>query len=344
MITVLNFCNHDRDQALNLLRWIGELGGVSGHELILQGTQQVAREGLHTELISEAKKSFASVEYFMPYTEDERGWPQSPNHAWQECVIHMRELFAKRPAGSITPAWLWIEPDCVPLRSTWLDELEDGYKKAGKPFFAAEVLHPRRRLSGIAIYPAMVNSYLMKRRMSDLSLRSEKGEAWDVYFSPEWIEFTHFTNLIQNTLFQSRNPDSLPTFSDHDSMSLIHPAACLFHRCKDRTLIDRLRAQMEQNKRIDAASVAISTNGSGGSGSLPEIDAEKESLRQQLEEMKRRLEAHQPPAPVAPAAVVEPPKRSYGKRIKQKRVRTPEQIAADHERMAKVRAGRKVAA
>lgn len=337
MITVLNYCAADRDTALNLLRWIGQLGGAGKHELILQDCQQVVRAGLHTELLTEAKKHFANVEHFTPFTEDERGWPQSANHGWLQAVIHMRELFAKRAQGSVLPAWLWMEADCVPTSFTWADALEAAYPKANKPFMAAEVLHPVRRLSGIALYPARVSSYLRHRRLGDLTMRSGKGEAFDQYYSPEWIEFTHFTKLIQNVHFTA--PNVPPTFPDAASLSLLDPEAVLFHRCKDGSLIERLRERMAA-----APKPVVLFTGGGGSGHIAmdnpiaiphEVSmepTEMELLRKQVRDMQEQLSVK----------IKDAPRKLGGGR--KKRERTLEQVAKDKERMARVRGARKATA
>lgn len=330
MITVLNYCHTDRDQALNLLRWIGQLGGVSNHEIILQSNQQVLRDGTQNELIVEAKKHFGNVEHFTPFTEDERGWPQSPNHGWLEAVIHMRELFAKRAANSVLPAWLWLEPDCVPIKSNWLDALEAEYKEANKGFLAAEVTHPRRRLSGVALYPAIVSRYLRHRRLGDLSTRSDKGDAWDAYYSPEWIEFTHFTKLIQQMHWHS--PEVAPTFPDQDSLSIIHPETLLWHRCKDGTLIERLQERIipalppvvEVASEVERKPVYTPPP-----APEPVIDEEKELMRAKIKEMEAKLAV----------TVTHVGGNRYGG--KKKKVRTLEEVARDKERMARARAGRK---
>jgi len=274
----------------------------------------------------------------------------------------MRELYAKRPQGSVLAAWLWMEPDCVPLVSDWLDRLEAGYKSADKPFFGAEVTQPKRRLSGVAMYPAMVVSFLRHRKLSDLSERSQRGEAFDAYFAPEWLQFSGFTNLIQNVALQSRNPDVSPTFKDSESLSLIDLEAVLFHRCKDGTLIDRLEERLPV-KKDEAAELTIGTriavleslqSNKGAfddagrkmiedmEGEIkrlkalspvleiePVMDEEKELLRAKVKELERKLSV----------TVTDTGKNGFGK--KKKRVRTLEQIASDKERMARARAGRK---
>lgn len=277
MLLVLNFCHSDRDLALKLLQWCGELQCGAKHDLLLHFSQQVKRTDQHLELEELAKKHFLSVSTATPPTEDERGWPHSPNHGWMSALQIVRERIMK--------PWLWLEPDATPLTRECFDAIEAEYVRVNPPpavvktdvkpmfgakqkaeppppktfpFMGAEITSPAHRMSGVAVYPPQVVSFLHKRLLSDLvAVRSRFGaemgpreEAFDSYFAAEILPYCHFTPLIQNVHLTSRDPDIAPTFPTMESLSLLDPRAVLFHRCKDGSLIDRLR---ERRGELDSS-------------------------------------------------------------------------------------------
>lgn len=270
MIALLNFCSKDQQQALSLLRWINTLGGTKPHDLILHFSQSVKRAENFQELVIEAEKGFASVSTVVVDGEDERGWPWSPNHAWMNALRIIREKIMK--------PWLWMEPDCCPTKSTWLDQIEVGYTAAGKPFMGAEVRAPALRMSGIGVYPPMVVSYLVKRHLPDLFVRKE---AFDAYFAPEIVPNCHFTKLIQDVLYTSREPDVTPTFPDEASLSMLDPQAVLFHRCKDDSIIRRLTERQGELDSSESHKLA-----SAGSIPAPDTGPTREELMAEIERLK----------------------------------------------------------
>lgn len=280
MIVVLNFCHHDRDQALKLLKWSGVLQCGKRHDIILHFSQQVRRTDVHLELEEEAKKHWLSVSMASPTTEEERGWPYSPNHGWMSALQLIREKIMK--------PWLWLEPDAVFLTGDCLDLLDKEHARVNPeidpksknppkvfPFMGAEVTSPAHRMSGVAVYPPSVVTFLQKRKLIDLVADRGRGmgqreEAFDSYFAPEWLPNCHFTPLIQQIHWTS--PDVEPTFPDQASLSLLDPRAVLFHRCKDGTLIDRLREKL--SACVSGLNVSVDPGHSGEQerGALPVVD------------------------------------------------------------------------
>lgn len=230
MLVVLNFCHNDRDQALNLLRWMKELGGCQNHDLFLQTNIISASSGLHQELHLLAVEMFAKVEMRVLDRPEERPWPWAANNAWRDYVFFSRMKVA-RP-------WLWLEPDCAPISHGWLDQIDAEYTRANRPFMGDEVTRPERRMSGVGVYPPYVTSYTKK-------LATLGPVAWDQYLANDIVPNCHFTNLIQHVWnVELGKPETIPTFPNADSLKLIEPSTALFHRNKDGTLIQRLRERL----------------------------------------------------------------------------------------------------
>lgn len=325
MITLLNVSHQNRALALGLLKWIGELGGVSKHDMILQVSQGLRQSETHTELVEEATKHFASVSLIVPCTSDERGWPWSCNHAWMHALQTVREKIQK--------PWLWLEEDCVPLTSDWLDKIEEEYKKADaskKAFMGAEVLRPSHRMSGIGVYPPMVVSYLTKIRLPDLD---QSNFAWDHFLASEIVPHTHFTRLIQNVYLTSKDPDISPTFPTAESLSILDTQAVLFHRCKDSTLIDRLREKLPVSSDDVPMTPKLADDGTRAKAGNDEIAA----LKAEIE----RLKATQPQTPrAATATTTQPPVASWAKKKGRKPMSEANKQAA-RERLALAREKKK---
>lgn len=309
MLTVLNFCGKDRDLAFNLLKWIQELGGAKNHELLLVTGVQTAAAGMHAELELLAHETFGKAQFRVTDTQDEGGWPSSPNNAWRDTII-----FTRMKVGH---PFLWLEPDCTPITSDWLDKIEAEFIAAGKPFLGAEVTKPQHRMSGVGVYP---NDFV---RYTSRLHTLPKNVPWDQYFASDIIPNAHFTSLIQNVWnTEFGKPETIPTFPDKDSLKLLDPKAVLFHRCKDGTLIDRLR---ETRVRVVPA---IEDH-----DETDPLVAQNEALARQNEELMKRLSALETKSEPEP----QPEPRKQGVPMKRKREFSEEQKQAMRDRLAKAR-------
>lgn len=228
MLAVIGFCDKDRDAALNLIRWIGELGGCKGHRLMLSFTQRV--RGSYVELEEAAKPFFDEVLLHRCYDEDERGWPMSCNHLWLRTAYTIAQTH-KEP-------WLWMEPDAVPLKAGWMDAIAEAYTECGRPFMGCDVntSYCKQHMSGIAVYPPNVGKFTKQLYMLNT-------EAWDTFFAEDFMKNGAFTPLIQHVFWQDDDQKIQPTFPDEESMKLIDPRAVVFHRNKDQTLMEMMMRQ-----------------------------------------------------------------------------------------------------
>ncbi len=365
MICFLNFCHKDWEQAKKLLNWIGVLGGCPNQDLILQSSITAAANGMAAELEVEAQGKFRSVAIRVTDVDDERGWPYSCNNGWREAVNHIRDRtmrpwlytqIEEKPgsprwkeqvdaaAKRFAVPWLFGEPDMVPTRSGWLDEIEAAYtecssrKKDPKYLMGGEVKIPQHRMSGVAVYPPGVAQFT--RGLPYLT--NTKGP-WDQVLAKDFQPFVQYTPLIQNIwnlIFGQ--PESEPTFPDQASLSLIDPKAVLFHRNSDGTLIDRLM-EREFTAIPNSPTFQIITK-----EVAPDLINEVRNgktlesvLRDRIADMEKQVEAA-----TKIIARYEAKPRKSGKRPKFKTPakRTAEQQKAIDERMAKLRARRKVAA
>lgn len=233
MLCVIPFHSGDAAQAINLIKWIHELGGCHGHDCLL-----VVDEGVDaspaTEAAKLAAKSFDNTELILCENAP-KGWPMGANAMWLRAAEHCND---------IDKPFLFLEPDAIPMREKWMDELQDAYAKCGKPFMAFHYPNhtpgsPSVMMSGIAVYPAHAIGWK----------QTVAAEAFDVALSRYVMNECAHTELIQHVWGENNLP---PIFvlqkrpsqpKNALALSDINPKAAIFHRNKDGSLIQLLREQ-----------------------------------------------------------------------------------------------------
>jgi len=247
LLVVLPFCRSDLQLAENLLDWIEELGRCEENDALLVRDCKLTDMEC-SKLYSVARRCFKSVKSVAtPFELSTEKWPIGPNWMFETALRHLTQT-----AGVIAP-WLWLEPDCVPMRSTWLGEIERIYTR-NKALFMGQVVVPdkqglpERMLSGVAVYPGDKN---VLDKLLKITVQNKTRRAWDVAMTDLVLPMTSHTKLIWNFIGEKGLP---PTFvkrktsgQPRNAMTLedVPRATGLFHRCKDGTLISLLRKDTE---------------------------------------------------------------------------------------------------
>lgn len=237
---IIPFCHKDARLAANLCLWIGELGGVGPSHKCLMLAAKATPVELRQEVLKQAKASLGCpVEIMETVASNERGWPESCNYLFYCAAAKMRKLREN---------FLWLEPDCVPLRKSWLDEIATEYTTCGKPYMGFVYDKPWPHLTGCAVYPWNIAQY---NSLSLLQQRNPKGPLpWDVVNAAATLKHCHTTKLIHHEWGEN---NVAPTFPTASSLSRIPVEAVLYHRCKDGSAIERFR---EANRK-DAAKPSL---------------------------------------------------------------------------------------
>ena len=156
----------------------------------------------------------------------------APNWAFQ-CTAQFIARTMRRP-------WLWFEADMTPLKPGWFRTLEQAYRAAAKPCMG--VLVPGMgHMNGTGIYPfdyahwaknamTCIHSAWDTEQLKDLA----GGKVKDA--SPL---MQHVWGIIGGKPHPSQGPP--PHFKTARELNWLDPRAVTFHRCKDSSLIDRLR-------------------------------------------------------------------------------------------------------
>lgn len=247
LLVVIPFTARDLQLTLTLLDWCSHLGGCSDNPCLLVQDCRLAKDA-GKPVFESAAKTFKSVEVITtPHPLQSEVWPAGPNWMFETTLLHLAKT--KTPQEP----WLWLEPDCVPMREGWLKDLENTYNSVckRKPYVGQVILPglpkmPTEMLSGVAIYPPDAHK-LMLGPLSQARLRT----AFDVSTALHVVPHALHTRLIWNfhgerdlppsfvrTLGRGHAKNVLP-------LSAIPPQTVLFHRCKDGSLINLLRGDTD---------------------------------------------------------------------------------------------------
>lgn len=225
---VLPFHNADAPLLVKNLLWMEELGMAKTHDCLLSYDRTTVPH-LVQQVADLAARVFNGVHrtsYAVPHG---TAFPQTA--AWHHAAWAMSR--AERN-------WLWFEADCVPLRANWLDVLQTVYDHSPLPF-CGPVVSAGMHCNGTAIYPANTPE-LLPRTMSHTQ------NAWDVEAKDEMgnsvKDISHIFFCAWGIKDGKLNPleGECPSFpAGTPLLQQIPKTAVVFHRCKDHSLIDRLR-------------------------------------------------------------------------------------------------------
>src|SRR6266436_3818535 len=235
MLVVIPFHAGDKPQAIVLANWIKELGQVSDHRCLLCVGEHCDATGV----IEPLHECFKSVSVYLPHAKVKRGegimgYARAANAMWQSVAwkIYMQD---KCP-------WLWLEPDAIPTRPTWLREIEDEYRAFKKPFLGAMGQCQIPMINGVAVYPASVCDY------APLALQAAECP-WDLNAAEQILKNAHVTDLFQHIYQIEGEAPTFPRNADR-----LNQSSALFHRCKDSSLIAHLKqVGYTTGKRGDAS-------------------------------------------------------------------------------------------
>jgi len=207
-----------------LAEWIARLSpDLKHHNLVLLASFQITQQQ-QDHIAGILEKVFGYVAKVRQRTPDERPWPMAPNS--------MFRVGCKFVAQTYRQPFLWLEPDAVPLKPSWLDDLSGEYQACGKSFMGAVWDRPKRHMNGNGIYPA------------GFVYNGPDGVAFDVWMAERYLGDTFNTSLIHHEWGDIKTNRPW-TFPDRESLLRIHQDAVLFHRCKDGSLLDRLSETLE---------------------------------------------------------------------------------------------------
>lgn len=145
MLATLSFHRGNVEQAVLLCEKIKQLGGCQRHAMLLATDEK----GLVEDVAAIVEGEFSEVSTFVAH-EHPSGWPARENALISNLA---RRIYYKER----TP-WLRMEPDSVPLKVGWLDEIEEEYKAKGRPILCGITPHPKR-VCGVSVFAPDMSQY-----------------------------------------------------------------------------------------------------------------------------------------------------------------------------------------
>jgi hypothetical protein len=247
IVVVIAAHSGDFEQASRLINWIGELDGKLPYWLII-AVDQTVEVPRFTALHEAAKKVFNFVRT-ITLKVPETGW--KPNTMFMYCAKYVHDNFSL--------PFLWLEPDCVPLKPGWLDAIAGAYNNSGLRYMGAIIEQtgqknlPPRHLTGCSVYPN--DAFETFDKMAEVT---GGRQAWDIAGGELVATAAQNTPLIHHfwgepkkwpVFVETKTPD-MP--ENNVMLDFIKPEAVLFHRDKDSTLIPLLRKAKPAAELTDA--------------------------------------------------------------------------------------------
>jgi hypothetical protein len=259
VIPVSHSDSRDLPPLVNILLKHGHIGQ---HSILLVPTPSCA-ELAHNEAVR-LRTICEKVEVAVTPVEYAGGWPVAPNNHWHWTVTYLDGHRNRDP-------WIWLEVDAVPLAAGWVNQIEEDYRRRGKPFYgfvkplkffktgSEEVYHKpgEDMLMGVAVYPPGISADIhIAPLFNNLGARgrSAQKQPFDMYL--RWV-FKHrgvyHSPLIQD-LWRTENYRHQGSAIVCDPLNgekfarggTVSPEALLVHGVKDGSLQRLMLGEVER--------------------------------------------------------------------------------------------------
>jgi hypothetical protein len=226
----------DIDALRQLLLWIQKLGACKAHQLLLVADAGTPIDKV-VEVMELAGQVFGEVRLVTNPT-SVIGWPDGCYSLFNTATKYISEHWPQ--------PFLILEPDAIPLKPGWLDQIEQAYQKSGTPFMGCIYDAPGfgshgKCMSGIAVYPPNAVTLLPPCPLP---------VPWDMYGADVMTGNGSHTPLIKHFFGQHKLP---PTFVHEKSelapinaftLDWLGSECVLFHRDKTHSLIPLLARKL----------------------------------------------------------------------------------------------------
>lgn len=211
----------DAPLAERLLDWIFELHGRQprGHGLVVCASD--VHPEMQKKLEISATLAFETFTVVQAKASERVRNVERLNDLWLFVAGHMAEAY-RAP-------WLWLEPDCVPVREDWVERLSDAYYDQPKRYVGPHLkIKEQVFLSKVAMYPVGA--------LNDLKKACAESVPFWVAGSSVTLPKSTKTRIIQHGVFVLEN-----------GLGQIRPETVLYHSDKTQMMIEFLRAAREAN-------------------------------------------------------------------------------------------------
>jgi hypothetical protein len=248
MNIVFAYHNGDAELALLSAKAITAFGINMRHKATVCATNDTA---LIHEITEELNKSFPEVGRIVAQ-DGYNGWPLGPNQMFSD---------ASSQCYAINEPWMFWEPDCVPMKSGWVDDLETEFRKEpailGHQYEGGMATNGKniyKMIVGSAIYPPNFLDFCPSARSLDnynLAYRSAGSipEPWDVRCRWNFMAIGRDCPLLRTywksvnyqwkdgkIVFFAEDPEAQAVQGVTCPDRVISSKAVVIHGCKDGSL------------------------------------------------------------------------------------------------------------
>jgi hypothetical protein len=234
LLTVIPFSKQDGALAEKLCDWIFFLNNRQsrGHALI------VASGDVHPEMATKvqlaAEVAFETAAFITDKTSGIATQPKAER-------INKMFLAASNYVSTIFEwPFLWLEPDCVPLKPQWLEMLFAAYEEQPKRYLGS-VMKSVSKEKEEALFPSRVAIY-PNNAADDLRLLCNKPIPFNIAGAELIMKMQTKCSLLQQF-----------PLKDESDKEKIRPGAVLFHGDKKGQLIGLLRDELKPEPEVGEA-------------------------------------------------------------------------------------------
>jgi hypothetical protein len=248
MNIVFAYHNGDAELALLSAKAITAMGINMRHKAAVCATNDSA---LLFDIIEELKKSFPEVGRIIAQ-DGYNGWPLGPNQMFSDAAAQ---------CYAVNEPWMFWEPDCVPMKQGWADDLEAEFRKEpailGHQYeggMASNGKNIYKMIVGSAVYPPNFLDFCPSARSLDnynLAYRSAGSipEPWDVRCRWNFMAIGRDCPLLRTywksvnyqwkegkIVFFAEDPEAQAVQGVTCPDRVISSKAVVIHGCKDGSL------------------------------------------------------------------------------------------------------------
>ena len=231
LVVVLPFCDKDGELQFECVKWMGEMGQEPIYDCLLSCDLSVSKD-----LVAKIRKLSLKVfrqSFLLQYPAPPNDfWPHNANWLFQHTAICVQKYLG-RP-------WLWKEPDMIPLKGDWIDQIQAEYQKAKQPFMGSFV-PGMSHANGTAVFPENTPD-ICPQIINSLS------SAFDTTIKLKMMPLCHNSiHLMQHVWgIKDGKPHAYLgepiKFKTLDQVQeWVNPTAVTLHRVKNTSLIEKLR-------------------------------------------------------------------------------------------------------
>lgn len=220
LLPVLGFCAGDFAQAEQLLDLIAAMRNRKPKGYILIAAAPDTHGEMHKRVEIAAKVGFEHVGMLTV------GWPkEAPRSKAAQINLLMQTAFAHVDRNFKSP-FVWLEPDAVPLKASWLEDLSAAYDDQQKRCMGAILTKDNISvLLRTAVFPPDAIASMKPH----FDAANKAGKTWEIQAANDLAARASKTKLIQHLPYTKETP-----------LNQVRNDAVLLHGDKEGILLARL--------------------------------------------------------------------------------------------------------